>query len=61
MNSTLSLRDGGPWLLRSILAASCPHGCLQAQDARHLGRYGPEGLLCRDTVTKSVARAVRTW
>ena len=46
MNSTLSLRDGGPWLLRSILAASCPHG---------------EGLLCFDTVTKSVARAVRTW
>ena len=30
MISTLSLRDGGPWLLRSILAASCPHGCLQA-------------------------------
>ena len=30
-NSTLSLREGGPWLLRSILAASCPHGCLQAK------------------------------
>ena len=61
MNSRLSLRDGGPWLLSSILAASCPHGCLQAQDVRHLGRYGPEGLICCDTVTKSVARAVRTW
>ena len=29
--------------------------------ARHLGRYGPEGHFCRDTVTASVARAVRTW
>ena len=29
--------------------------------ARHLGRYGPEGHLCRDTETASVARAVRTW
>ena len=35
-NSTLVLREGGPWL-------PCPHGCLQAQDARHLDRYGPEG------------------
>ena len=61
MDSTLSLRDGEPWLLRSILAASCPHGCLQAQDARRLGGYGPEGLFCCDTVTKSVARAVGTW
>ena len=26
--------------------------------AQHLGRYGPEGHLCRDTVTTSVARAV---
>ena len=25
--------------------------------ARHLGRYGPEGHFCRDTVTASVARA----
>ena len=62
MNSTLSLRDGGPWLLRSILAASCLHGCLEAQDARHPGRYGPEGgFFCCDTMTKSVSRAVRTW
>ena len=30
-NSTLFLREGGPWLLRSILAASCPHGSLQAK------------------------------
>ena len=29
--------------------------------AQHLGRYGPEGLFCRDTQTASVARAVRTW
>ena len=29
--------------------------------ARHLGRYGPEGHLCRDTEAASVARAVRTW
>ena len=29
--------------------------------ARHLGRYGSDGLFCCDTVTKSVARAVRTW
>ena len=29
--------------------------------ARHLGRYGPERHLCRDTETASVARAVRTW
>ena len=36
-NSTLFLREGGPWLLRSILAATCRHGCLQAQDACHLG------------------------
>ena len=28
---------------------------------RHLGRYGPEGHLCFDTETTSVARAVRTW
>ena len=42
-NSTLFLREGGPWLLRSILAATCPHGFLHGQDARHLGRYGPEG------------------
>ena len=60
-NSTLFLREGGPWLLRSILAASCPYGSLLAQDARHLGRYGPEGHLCRDTEFASVARAVRTW
>ena len=60
-NSTLSLREGGPWFLRSILAASCPHGSLQAQDARHLGRYGSEGHLCRGTEFASVARAVRTW
>ena len=59
--SALFQREGGPWLLRSILAASCPYGSLQAQDARHLGRYGPEGHLCRDTEFASVARAVRTW
>ena len=59
-NSTLFLREGRPWLLRSILAASCPHGSLQAQDARHLGRYGPEGHLCCGTEFASVARAVRT-
>ena len=29
--------------------------------ARHLGWYGSEGHLCRDTETASVARAVRTW
>ena len=29
--------------------------------ARHLGRYGPEGHLCFDTETTSVARAGRTW
>ena len=29
--------------------------------AGHLGRCGPEGHLCRDTETASVARAVRTW
>ena len=29
--------------------------------ARHLGRYGPEGRLCRVSVTASVARAVRIW
>ena len=57
----LFLREGGPWLLRSILAATCPHGCLQAQDAQHLGRYGPQGHLCRDTETASVGRFVRTW
>ena len=55
------LCEGGTRLLRSILAATCPHGFLQAQDARHLGRYGPEGHLCRDTETASVARAGRTW
>ena len=60
-NSTLFLREGGPWFLRSILAASCPHGSLQAQDARHLGRYGSEGHLCRGTEFASVARTVRTW
>ena len=42
--STLFLREGGPWLLRSILTVTCPHGFLQAQDVLHLGRYGPEGL-----------------
>ena len=36
------LCEGGPRLLRSILAATCPYGCLQAHDAP-LGRYGPEG------------------
>ena len=45
-NSTLLLREGRPWLLRSILAASCPYGSLQARDARHYGQYGPEGLVC---------------
>ena len=45
--STLFLREGGPWLLRSILAVTCPHGFLQAQNALHLGRYGPGGHLCR--------------
>ena len=59
-NSSLVLRVGGHWLLRSNLAASCHRGSLQAQDARHLGRYGPEGHLCRDTETASVSRAVRT-
>ena len=44
--STLFLRKGGPWLLRSILAVTCPHGFLQAQDALHLGRYGPDGHSC---------------
>ena len=29
--------------------------------ARHHGRYGPEGHLCRDTVPAFVARAARTW
>ena len=29
--------------------------------ARHYDRYGPEGHFCRDTVTASGARAVRTW
>ena len=29
--------------------------------ARHLGGYGPEGHLCRDTFSAFVARAVRTW
>ena len=33
------LCEGGPRLQRSILAATCPHGCLQARDAPHLGRY----------------------
>ena len=33
--STLFLRESGPWLLRSILAATC----LQARDAPHLGQY----------------------
>ena len=36
--------------------SSCPRLA-----ARHLGRFGPEGHLCRDTVTALVARAVRTW
>ena len=45
--SALSLREGGPWLLRSILAVTCFDSFLQAQDALHLGRYGPEGHLCR--------------
>ena len=36
--------------------SSCPRLA-----ARHLGRYGPEGHSCRDTVTAFVARAVRTW
>ena len=36
--------------------SSCPRLA-----ARHLGRYGPEGHLCRDTDTASVARVVRTW
>ena len=35
--------------------SSCPRLA-----ARHLGRYGLEGHLCRDTETASVARAVRT-
>ena len=29
----ISLCEGGPRLQRSILAATCPHGCLQARDA----------------------------
>ena len=50
--------EGGPRLLRSILAATCPHGCLQAHPrCLHLGRYGPEGHLCHDTETAFV----RTW
>ena len=37
--------EGGPRLQRSFLAATCPDGCLQARDALHHGRYGPEGQL----------------
>ena len=36
--------------------SSCPRLA-----ARHLGRYRPEGYLCRGTFTAFVARAVRTW
>ena len=36
--------------------SSCPRLA-----AMHLGRYGPEGHLRRDTVSAFVARAVRTW
>ena len=39
------LCEGGPRLQRSILAAACPHGCLQARDAPHLGRYDQKDIL----------------
>ena len=45
--STLFLREGGRWLLRSILTVTCPHGFLQAQDVLHLGGMDQKDFMPR--------------